>query len=72
MYKYNEFEKCEFFTHHDRFKPDNERIIIKAKEKKGVSVADVVALININWKEVISNVRYIIHLQGRRLVSINK
>lgn len=60
MYKYNEFEKCEFCTHHDsfknckcscdhydRFKPNNERIIIKAKER-GLSVADVVALININ------------------------
>lgn len=60
MYEYNEFEKCRFCTHHnsfegcgcycdhyDRFKPDNDRIIIKAKER-GLSVADVVALITLN------------------------
>lgn len=60
MYEYNEFEKCKFCTHydsfegckyscnnHEDFKPNNDRIIIKAKER-GLSVADVVAIITIN------------------------
>ena len=34
-------------NNHEDFKPDNDRIITKAKEK-GISVADVIALININ------------------------
>lgn len=70
MYEYNEFEKCRFCTHHnsfegcghpcddyDGFKPDNERIIRKAKER-GLSVTDVAALINLNasndYKEYIN------------------
>ena len=57
----NEFRKCNFCSYYDEyegrewgcnnhedFKPDNDRIITKAKEK-GISVADVIALININW-----------------------
>lgn len=55
----NEFRKCNFCSYYDEyegcewgcnnpedFKPDNDRIINKAK--KGISVADVIALININ------------------------
>jgi hypothetical protein len=34
-------------SNHEDFKPDNGRIITKAEEK-GISVADVTALININ------------------------
>ena len=61
MYEYNEFEKCRFCTHYDNFegcghscdhhyngfKPDNDKIIAKAKER-GLSVIDVVALITLN------------------------
>lgn len=45
---YDEYEGCEWgCNNHEGFRPDNDRIIAKAKEK-GISVADVVALININ------------------------
>lgn len=45
---YDEYEGCEWgCNNHEDFKPDNDRIITKAKEK-GISVADVIALININ------------------------
>ena len=45
---YYEYEGCEWgCNNHEDFKPDNDRIITKAKEK-GISVADVIALININ------------------------
>ena len=54
----NEFDKCYFFKCYDKyegcewacdnkigFKPDHDRIIAKAKEKN-ISVADIIALIN--------------------------
>ena len=45
---YDEYEGCEWgCNNHEGFKPDNDRIITKAKEK-GISVADMIALININ------------------------
>lgn len=45
---YDEYEGCEWgCNNHEAFRPDNDRIIAKAKEK-GISVADVIALININ------------------------
>lgn len=45
---YDEYEGCEWgCNNHEGFEPDNDRIITKAKEK-GISVADVIALININ------------------------
>lgn len=45
---YDEYEGCEWgCNNHEDFKPNNDRIITKAKEK-GISVADVIALININ------------------------
>ena len=55
----NEFDKCYFCRHYDEyngcewgcinkidFEPDHDRIIAKAKEKN-ISVADVIALMNV-------------------------
>lgn len=45
---YDEYEGCEWgCNNYEDFKPDNNRIITKAKEK-GISVADVIALISID------------------------
>lgn len=45
---YDEFEGCEWgCDNYKGFEPNNDKIIKKAKEK-GISVADIVALITLN------------------------
>jgi len=45
---YDEFEGCEWgCNNYESFEPNNDRIIEKAKEK-GISVADIIALITLN------------------------